>query len=134
MIKEIFSDIAAACSFYGQQRKNRKNNSSSVIRIPVYVMKPAFYNTIEGCRLANCGKKADEVGRMAFKAMPYETQRAMEFGIEQDEFIERALLWQDYLRRVAPGKDGHTAMVGILSWYRHMKHMRNVNNEGKNNE
>ncbi len=119
MIKEFFSDMAAACSFYSQRRKARNS-----ITLPVYVMKPAFYNTVEGCRLANCGKKTDKAGRMAFKAMPYEMQRAMEFSIEPDEFIERALLWQEYLRQAAPGKDGHTAMVGILSWYRHIKHKK----------
>ena len=64
---------------------------------------------------------------MAFKAMPYEMQRAMEFSPEPDEFIERAMLWQEYLRQAVPGKDGHAAMVGILSRYRHIKHMRNIN-------
>lgn len=92
--------------------------------LQVYVMKPAFYNTVEGCRLSNCGKGADMAGRAAFKAMPYEMQRAMEFSTKSDEFIERAKLWQEYLRQAAPGKDGHAAMVGILSWYRHIKHMK----------
>lgn len=124
MIKDFIDDTVKAIRYFGQVRKNRKADNTSFMRIPVYVMKPAFYNTVEGCRLANCGKKADKAGHKAFKAMPYEMQRAMEFSIEPDEFIERALLWQDYLRRVAPGKDGHAAMVGILSWYRHIKHMR----------
>lgn len=86
-------------------------------------MKPAFYNTIEGCHLSNCGKKADKTGLIAFRSMPYEMQRAMEFAPKTGEFIERAQKWQEYLWQVAPGKAGHAAMVEILSWYRHMKHM-----------
>lgn len=127
MIKDFIDDVVKAVQYFGQVRKNRKADSSSVIRIPVYVMKPAFYNTVEGCHLSNCGKGADLAGLMAFKAMPYEMQRAMEFSPEPDEFIERAMLWQEYLRQAVPGKDGHAAMVGILSRYRHIKHMRNIN-------
>lgn len=124
MIKDFIDDATKAIRYFGQVRKNRKADSTSFIKIPVYVLKPAFYNTVEGCRLSNCGKKADMAGRIAFKAMPYEMQRAMEFSPEPDEFIERAMLWQEYLRQAAPGKDGHTAMVGILSWYRHIKHIK----------
>lgn len=127
MPNDFFNDIKATVLHFVQLRKKRKadNAESNVVRIPVYVMKPAFYNTVEGCRLSNCGKKADKAGLAAFRAMPYEMQRAMErFTPETAEFIERAMLWQEYLRQAAPGKDGHAAMVGILSWYRHIKHMR----------
>lgn len=130
MIKELIKDTVNSIHYFSQLRKNRKEDRSSFIRIPAYVMKPGFYNTVEGCYLSNCGKNMNKAGLSAFRAMPYEMQRALEFAPKTGEFIERAQKWQEYLRAVAPGKDGHAAMVGILSWYRHLKHMRH--NGGKN--
>lgn len=127
MIKDSLNKVAEFALYF---IRNRKKGKTDTCKIPVYVMKPGFYNTVEGCYLSNCGKNMNKAGLSAFRAMPYEMQRALEFAPKTGEFIERAQKWQEYLRAVAPGKDGHAAMVGILSWYRHLKHMRH--NGGKN--
>jgi len=95
-----------------------------VKQIPVYILKPAYYNTVEGCYLSNCGQKVNAAGRSAFKSMPYEQQRAMEFSPKDGEYVERAKLWLEALRQTtAARKEQHAAMVGILSGYRQIKHM-----------
>jgi len=121
MIKEFLSDAAKAVQYFKQIRHGRKN----IIKIPVYRFKPAYYNTVEGCYLSNCSRKVEKAGLAAFKSMPYEQQRAMEFSPKTGEFIERAKLWREVLQQTTAGsKEQHAAMVGILSWYRHIKHMR----------
>ncbi len=121
MIKEFLSDAAKAVQYFKQIRHGRKN----IIKIPVYRFKPAYYNTVEGCYLSNCSRKVEKAGLAAFKSMLYEQQRAMEWSPNPGEMVERAKLWREALRQTAAGsKEQHAAMVGILSWYRHIKHMR----------
>ena len=125
MIKDFFNDAVKAVQYFDQQRKNRKEKKAPVKVLPIYKQGPAFYNTIEGCTLSNCSKMADAAGRMAFNRMPYDLQKAMMLSTpEQGDFVERAHLWRTYLRLVAPDKHSHVAMVSILSWYRHIKHIR----------
>jgi len=119
VIKQFFSDAIEAMRYFSRLQKGVKPK-----QIPVYVLKPAYYNTIEGSYLSSCDRKINMIANAAFDSMSFEQQKAMEGDLADGEYIERAKLWLEALRQTtAECKEQHAAMVSILSRYRQIKHM-----------
>jgi len=119
VIKQFFSDAIEAMRYFNRLRKGLKPK-----QISLYVLKPAYYNTIEGSYLSSCDRKIDAIAQAAFYSMSLEQQMAMEGDLADGEYIGRAKLWLEALRQTtAARKEQHAVMVYILSRYRHIKHM-----------
>ncbi len=126
----ILRDIQTAVRLAGEVRKARKAGASGVqvrpvYTVPVYVPKPAFPNTIEGCQAWNHGRDVYKAVSEVFHSLPYEAQRQLEFTPKQPgEWVERAQLWQRHLRPVLPPGMYHDVMILFIHWYAHCLRMR----------
>lgn len=119
----ILRDIQTAVKLTGEIRKARKAGASAVQIKPVYKvpyvdLKPAWYNTIEGCQAHKLGRETDRALEKVFKGIPYEAQRRLEFTPDEPGgWAERARFWQQELRPVLPPKSYHAVMVLFVHWY-----------------
>ena len=95
-------------------------DKSSTTNVPVFTLLPAFMNTIEGCRLANVRDDVYAAARIAFKALPFEKQREMEYSLPKHDhkaWYDRLAFWGDILKSVMTGEQFSLAMDALSSWY-----------------
>ena len=119
----ILQDIKTAVSVFSEVRKARKGGASGVqikpVRtVPILDSAPAYYNTMEGCLTHKLGRDTALAVMKAFKDLPYEEQRRLEFTPEKPgEWAERARFWQRQLKPILPPKMYHEVMALFINWY-----------------
>jgi len=127
---QFLQNIRTAANVFGAVRKARKAGADAVqIRavysVPVYVPKPAFLNTIEGCQAWNSGRDVYKAVLEVFKSLPYETQRRLEFTPKgPGEWVERAQFWQQQLKPALPPEMYCDVMILFIHWYAHCLRMK----------
>ena len=123
-------DIQTAVKLTGEIRKARKAGANAVQIRPMYTVPcvtfgPAYANTVEFGLTWNLPRDTDLAVRKVFKALPYETQRWLEFTPRGAVgWVERARFWQRELRSVLPPKSYHAVMALFANWYAHCLRMR----------
>lgn len=128
-MKNLVKDVKAAAKVFCEIRKGRSEGRQigvqTNIQIPTFSMGCGFYDTVEGCTLSHCGQKIADSLDDAFMGLPFEERRRMTSVPEDGEFIERARFWSELMAPVLTPKQHHIAMMQILGWYVHIKHLRN---------
>ena len=128
MKNNLIHDIGAAVDLFKDIRKERKNGSEvnvqKFVQIPLIYVGIGFYDTIEGCVLANCSADISYEARMAYDILPYETKRLLVTTPGDGEFMARVNCWKRLLTPVMTPKQCQIAITAILHWYIHIKRMR----------
>lgn len=128
-MNSFISDIRTAAGIFKDIRQERKSGKEVVFQKRIVLPcisggGVGFYNTVEGCVLANCGKDVNDIARTAFDRLPYEEQHRLSHRIEDGTFIERAIFWKELLRPLMTPAQYRRALIGILQWYIHIKQLK----------
>ena len=122
----IVTDIKAAVKIFSEIRKARKEGAAVEVRqfnqFP-FVRCGGFYNTVEGLTLADLDKKIVDSSQEAFNRLSEDVKNLLYFSPKDGEFADRANFWRYLLEPVLTAEELRTAMICILRWYIHIKHM-----------
>lgn len=119
----LIKGIKSAMGIFRDMRKARRTErENTMVEIPV-LRGGGFLDTVEGCTLANCENEIFEIAASVFGALPYETQHRLMFTPENGEFIKRANFWKELFSPVMTGRQCRKAMIRIIHWYIHIKHL-----------
>ncbi len=122
----IVTDIKAAVKIFSEIRKARKEGAEVKVRqcrqLP-FVRCGGFYNTVEGLTLSYLDKKIVDSSQEAFNGLPEDVKDLLYFSPKDGEFADRANFWRYLLELVLTAEELRTAMICILRWYIHIKHM-----------
>ena len=124
----MIKDIKTAAGIFKDMRKARKEGAEikihKSVQIPLMNSNTGFYDTVEGCTLANCGQEIRTAAQEAFKTLSCEEKRRFSYVPENGEFIERLHFWEDLLQPVLLPGQFRTARAALICWYIHIKRMR----------
>jgi len=122
----IVTDIKAAVKIFSEIRKARKEGAEVKVRqcrqLP-FVRCGGFYNTVEGLTLSYLDKKIVDSSQEAFNGLTEDVKDLLYFSPKDGEFADRANFWRYLLELVLTAEEMRTAMICILRWYIHIKHM-----------
>ena len=127
-MKNLLGDIKSSVGIYRDIRRARKAGSVVIIKrekcVPVFRNEVGFYETVEGCALSHCGGVITDKCFNAFKKLSCEDKRLFSSSPQSGEFTERAHYWKALLEPVLEPDQLRRAMLQILRWYIHIKHLR----------
>ncbi len=127
-MNNLVSDIRTAAEIFKDIRQERKNGNEVTVKkrivIPFMNNGAGFYDTVEGCTLANCSKNVDDIAREAFDRLTREERHRLSFAPKDGEFMERARFWKELLKPLMTPSQYTEAITAILQWYIHIKHLR----------
>lgn len=122
----IVTDIKTAVKMFTEIRKARKEGVAVEVRqcrqLP-FVRCGGFYNTVEGLTLSNLDKKIVNRSQEAFNELTEDMKNLLYFSPKDGEFKDRANFWRYLLEPVLTAEELRTAMICILRWYIHIKHI-----------
>lgn len=125
-MNNFITDIRAAVNMFTEIRKARKEGVAIEVRqckqLP-FIKSGGFYNTVEGCTLAWLDKRIVSRSQGAFNELPDDVKNLLYFSPKDGEFTDRANFWRYLLEPVLTAEELRTAMIRILRWYIHIKHM-----------
>lgn len=125
-MNNFITDIRAAVNMFTEIRKARKEGVAVEVRqckqLP-FIKSGGFYNTVEGCTLAWLDKRIVSRSQGAFNELPDDVKNLLYFSPKDGEFTDRANFWRYLLEPVLTAEELRTAMIRILRWYIHIKHM-----------
>lgn len=122
----IVTDIKTAVKMFTEIRKARKEGVAVEVRQCrqlSFVRCGGFYNTVEGLTLSYLDKKIVDNSQEAFNRLPEDVKDLLYFSPKDGEFADRANFWRYLLEPVLTAGELRTAMICILRWYIHIKHM-----------
>lgn len=124
----MIKDIKSAVNMFRDMRKARRTErENKMVEIPVF-RGGSFLDTVEGCTLANCENEIFEIAARTFSELHYDEKEKLIPLPRDGEFIDRANLWKELLSPVMTEKQLRKAMIRIIHWYIHIKHL----NKGEN--
>lgn len=122
----IVADIKEAVKMFTEVRKARKEGVAVEVRqyrqLP-FIKCGGFYNTVEGCTLSWLDKRIVDKSQRAFNELPENVKNLLYFSPKDGEFTDRANFWRYLLEPVLTADELRVAMIHILRWYIHIKHM-----------
>lgn len=125
-MSNVITDIKTAVKMFTEIRKARKEGAAVEVKqfrqLP-FVKCGGFYNTVEGLTLAGLDKKIVNSSQGAFNGLSEDVKNLMYFSPKDGEFVDRANFWRYLLEPVLTAEELRTAMICILRWYIHIKHM-----------
>lgn len=95
--------------------------------IPLIYVGLNLFDTMESCRLANCGRDIWEPVEKVYPALTDQTKSILTADHEDGEFLKRAQMWRKILIATLPREGYHKAMAAILRWYIRLKQTRKEN-------
>lgn len=124
----LIKDIKSAVNIFRDMRKARRiEQENTMVKIPV-LRGGSFYDTVEGCTLANCEKDIVEIAERTFTELPYDEKERLIPPPRDGEFIDHANAWKELLSPVMTEKQLRKAMIRIIHWYIHIKHLHKGGN------
>lgn len=128
-MRKLMTDIKVAANLFLDMRKIRKDGMEVKVErkrmIPTFDVGTGFYDTVEGCTLANCEiQDVKNIAYEAFLKLPYEIKHFLSCPPKDGEFVERALFWNELFRSAMSPKQRSVAMSRILKWYITIKKRR----------
>ncbi|MCD8110332.1 MAG: hypothetical protein LUE14_09580 [Clostridiales bacterium] len=88
---------------------------------PCFITTAGFYDTVEGCTLANCGESICKKATDLFYTFSPETRHQLAFSPKEGEYAARLHFWRTRLRPVLTKDEYRIAMYSLLDWFRHIK-------------
>ena len=126
MMNNIVTDMKAAVNLFKDMRKARKEGIAVEVRqcqqLP-FIRCGGFYNTVEGLTLSYLDKKIADNSQEAFNRLSEDVKNLLYFSPKDGEFADRANFWRYLLEPVLTAEELRTALICILRWYIHIKHM-----------
>lgn len=126
MKANIITDIKTAVKMFTEIRKARKEGAAVEVRqcqqLP-FIRCGGFYNTVEGLTLAYLDRKIVDSSQEAFNGLSEDVKNLLYFSPKDGEFTDRANFWRYLLEPVLTAEELRAAMICILRWYIHIKHM-----------
>lgn len=128
---DLIKDIKSAVNIFRDMRKarriTRENEAKGSVMLPE-LRGRSFYNTVEGAVLSHCEKGIFKAAYKAFSQLDDEKKHQLCFSPREGEFIDRANSWKESLSPAMTEKQLRKAMIRIIHWYIHIKHL----NKGEN--
>lgn len=122
----LIKDIKIAVNIFRDVRKARRiERENTRVEIPAA---GSFHDTVEGCTLANCEKEIHKIAMRTFAELPYDEKEKLIPMPRDGEFIDRANAWKELLSPVMTEKQLRKAMIRIIHWYIHIKHLKREEN------
>lgn len=127
----LIKDIKSAVNIFRDIRKARRiareNEAKGSVMLPE-LRGRSFYDTVEGAVLSHCEKGIFEIAYKAFTELDNGKKHQFCFSPRDGEFIDRANSWKELLSPVMTEKQLRKAMIRIIHWYIHIKHLHKGGN------